>query len=277
MTTSRSLYECPAYLRAAADGLGAQVELVRTSGATLPLLTCPDGVLRTVPGLPRPYGTYPSAALSEMALALTDPQISISATLSPLRGGPELARELAVRGAELVGERQICVVGLTVGTVGSPLSEIARGLADAQAAGVAVRVSSLDDAFVALSRCLAEGTSIAEVSIADEYHLEALAELDNYVVTVSEGDQVVAAALFLHDARESYCHMAATRRPAVAELDAAWLVLAAGIEQARRAGCELVVLGGGLTDRRDDPLLDVKRALATASLPRFAVTTRRFT
>ncbi len=254
-----SLYEQPAYLLAVAEAAGATVELAESAGAVLPLLVCGDGVLRTVPGLPRPFGTDLSVGLGELAYALTDPQLAIAATLSPLAGGPPLARELSVRGARLVGERQICVTEL-----GSDAVERCTG---------AVEITRLGRWFGRFQNGAGRGPGFGDVGALSEGHLEALAELQHYVVTVSDESGLAAAALFLRDQCESYCHAGLIRRDPAPGAEVVRCALATGIAEAARLGCDRAVLGGGRSDRPDDPLLALKRGLATDVLPRFSLTT----
>jgi len=264
-----SLFERPAYLHAVAAELDAEVRVAECAGAFLPLLACSDGVLRTAPGLPRPYGPNLPLGLGELARELTEPEIRLSATLSPLRGGPELARHLSVRGARLAGERQICVTGLHGEGSREFLGELARrSLGAAAAQGATAEVAPINGWF---GRFQHDAVAFEQpVGVGDSY-LAALAKLDHYVIAVHDRHGLAAAALFLCDGDEAYLHLGGCRadpEPAAAVVS---LALAAGIGEAARSGCRVAVLGGGRSDRPDDPLLQVKLALAGATLPSFTV------
>lgn len=264
-----SLFEQPAYLRAAAAALDADVRLAECAGAMLPLLDCRDGILRTVPGLPRPYGSNLPLGLGELARELTEPDVRIAATLSPLQCGPELARQMSVRGARLAGERQICIASLQGGAPRSVLGEAtARLLGRAAEHEATADVTAIDGWFAPFLRAAVE---LVSAPSAGEPYVAALSELDHYVVAVHDRAGLAAAAMFLCDGREAYLHLGGCRADPAADASIVAFMLATGIEEARRSGCRVAVLGGGLTDRLDDPLLHAKLAFATASLPSFTV------
>jgi hypothetical protein len=266
-TCAGSLFEQPRYLAAAAAELDAEVTIVERAGALLPLLAFPDGTLRTVPGLPRPYGPNLSVGLAELASELTEPAIRLSATLSPLRGGPELARHLAVRGARLAGERQICVTRLGSGAAASQEMLTRRARAPAAAHGTTAEVTTIGGWLADFGR---GAVAFEEPPSRGDTYLAALAQLDHFVIAVHDRDGLAAAAVFLCDGKEAYLHFGGSRaEPAVAP--AVDLALAAGIGEAQRLGCRVAVLGGGRSDRSDDPLLRSKLAVAGATLPSFTV------
>src|SRR5258708_5507088 len=67
------IFECSAYLDANAAHVCAELAVIQASGASLPVLRFPDGSLRTVYGLPRPFGCSEPAALDALAAELTTP------------------------------------------------------------------------------------------------------------------------------------------------------------------------------------------------------------
>ena len=264
-----SLFEQPGYLRAAATALDAEIRVAESAGAMLPLLDCPDGILRTVPGLPRPYGSDLPRGLGELARELTEPDLRIAATLSPLQCGPELARQMSVRGARLAAERQICIASLEGGAPQSVFGEQARGLLErAVEHAAAAEVTAIDGWFAPFLRAAVE---LIGAPSSDDAYVAALSELDHYTVAVHDRAGLAAAAMFLYDGREAYLHLGGCRAEPAPDASIVAFTLAAGIDQARRSGCGVVVLGGGRTDRLDDPLLHAKLAFATASLPSFTV------
>jgi hypothetical protein len=264
-----SLFEQPRYLDVAAAELGATGVVIECAGAFMPFLVYPDGSLRTAPGLPRPYGPNLAFGLGELASVLTEPHVRLSATLSPLPGGPELAGHLSVRGARLTGEREICITELGSGAGGAQLVELdARSHELSRATGAVVEVTRTGASHAAFWR---DGVAFEEPPDVGEAYLTALARLDHYVIEVYDGDGLAAAALFLYDRREAHLHLGRSR-PAPAPVPAiVELALVAGVLEAERRGAALAVLGGGHSDRRDDPLLQRKLAVSGASLPSFTV------
>jgi hypothetical protein len=265
-----SLFEQPGYVRAAAAAHGAKVRIVESAGAMLPLLDCPDGVLRTVPGFPRPYGANLPWGLDELARELTEPDVRLVATLSPLRCGPELARQMSVRGARLAGERQICVAELDpAGPRGAAGGELANRLLDAATEQeLRTELTSANGWFASFQQTAVAFTGTS--SVGDD-HLAAIAKLDHYVVAVHDRDGLAVAALFLCDGNEAYLHLGGRRADPAPPAAVVAVALAAGIVEARRSGCRLAVLGGGRSELPGDPVLQVKQALAGAVLPSFTV------
>lgn len=268
-----SLYEDPAYLLAAAAAAGAAVTVAESDGTLLPLLACPDGIMRTVPGLPRPYGPNVPCGLGELARELTEPGVRIAVVLSPLPWGSDLARELSVRGARLIGERQICVTRLDGEDPALSFDPDTQDRIATARESSDVTIGQLESWFSAFQRSATGGPSIAHVDVLSDAQLDALAALEHYVVSVRDEHGVAAAALFLHDATESYCHTGSIRAEPLTDTDVVRLLLAAGAREAARLGCAVAVLGGGRSDRLDDPLLALKRGLATTCLPRFTLIT----
>jgi hypothetical protein len=264
-----SVYEQEAYLAASAEHVGAAVEHAHAGGAGIPLLRHPDGRLSTVYGIARPYGDYPPDALGQLAHDLTVPGVRLHAVLSPLHPGPAFARELVVRGGQLVGERPICVADLDAGdTLGR---RARRSVATAHKRGASTEVTPLPDWFGRFYREAMGAIGAEPIYLFGEGYFAAMATLEHYLVTVRDEHGVAAAALFLTDGSEAHYHLGGRRPAPEPVVGAMSLALAEGIGAAREHGCRIAVLGGGRSDRPDDALFQFKWQLATRALPRFSV------
>jgi len=267
-----SVYERAEYLAASARHVGAAVEVVQEGQATFPLLRYPDGSLRTVYGLPRPYGSTEVAAIRGLRDGLRRRGWRLTAILSPFEPGPALATELCARGAHLLGERPICIAELAPDNPQRPFhSRAARAIGTAAKRGATAEVSPLTPWFGAFYRAaMVELAAEPVYFFADEY-FHALADLPHYQVTVSDQSGPAAGALFLHDDDEAYYHLGARRARPQAVVGAMSMALGEGICEARRRGCRVAILGGGRTDALDDPLYTFKQQLATRVQLRHAV------
>jgi hypothetical protein len=270
VTVEGSVYEQAEYLQACAAHLGAEVEPACSSGLVLPLLRFPGGMRRTVHGLPRPYGEETREAAGELARDLTEPGVRLEAVLSPLGSGPGLARQLSVRGAKLVGERQICIAELELGERFDRRAR--RSIATAGKRGATTEVGQLADWFGSFYRAAMGGLDAEPAYLFGDEYFATISGLDHFVITVHDEGGIAAAALFLRHGREAYYHLGGGRVSPEPVLGAMSLALAEGIREATRSGCEVAVLGGGRSDRLDDPLFLFKRQLCTTALPRFTVT-----
>jgi hypothetical protein len=266
-----SVYEQPEYLRASAAHVGADFELIAAGGAVMPLLRFPDGGWRTVYGLPRPYGEDLADDLGDLARDLTEPGIRLDAVLSPLQSGPDFARELSVRGGRLTGERPICVAELSAEDEPSFDRRARRSIATAVKRGARTEVAPLAGWFGSFYRDAMSALDAEPVYFFGDPYFAAIAGLEHFVVSIHDADGVAAAVLFLADEREAYYHLGGRRVSPEPVLGAMSLALAEGIREAHRRGCGVAVLGGGRTDRLDDPLLQFKRQLAGSLRPRFTI------
>jgi hypothetical protein len=270
VTARGSVYEQPEYLQASAVHVGAEVEPAYAAGVVLPLLRFPGGLRRTVYGLPRPYGEDLAEAVGELARDLTEPGVRLEAVLSPLGSGPGLARQLSVRGAKLVGERQICIAELELGEMFDRRAR--RSIATAEKRGATTEVGQLADWFGSFYRAAMGWLDAEPVYFFGDEYFAAIGGLDHFVISVRDEAGIAAAALFLRHGSEAYYHLGGRRVAPEPVLGAMSLALAEGIREATRSGCGVAVLGGGRSDRLDDPLFLFKRQLCTAVLPRFTVT-----
>jgi len=271
-----SVYEQSAYLRASASHEHAELELVGVDGAVLPLLRYESGERRTVYGLPRPLlaaPDQPSKSLHALAETLCGDPSPLTAVLSPISPGPELAARLIERGAERIGERPIAITELDGGDPEPRFSRRGRrAIRTALGRGIELQIGPLAPSFGGFYRAaMAELEAEPIYFFADEY-FEALGELAHFQVSVVDAGGVAAAALFLHDGAEAYYHLGGRRAngtPPV--LGAMSVALGEGIREAWRRGCTRAILGGGRTAAADDPLLAFKLQLSTATLPRLTV------
>lgn len=267
-----TVYEHPAYLEAAAGHVGAEVELIESEGASIPLVRYPDRSRRTVYGLPAPFGPGSSDALPGLAVAIARLNAPVTAVLSPIHGGYELARALIELGARTTGERVIAVTDLEHDPAPHFHRSVRGKIARAVRLGVATEVGPLQPWFGSLYRAAMQDLDADPVYFFRDDYFECLAEVGHYVVSAVNEDGVAAAGLFLTDGVECYYHLAGRRSHSQrATTGAMNMVLADGIAYARETGCVRVVLGGGRTDSKDDSLLQFKLGYATQVLPRLAV------
>ena len=265
---SSSVYEDPAYLAASAAHEGAGLVWVGDGGLELALLRRPDGALRTVYGLPRPVGEGSPAELAGRLATLGSP---LTAVLSPLGAGGQLARALVDAGGTIVGRRDISVADLAGGDPAAAIaSRTRRAIRVALRRGAQVRVTPLTPWFGAFYRAaMAELEAAPIYFFADDY-FDALTRVDHYQVTVEDADGPAAAALFIRGGGETYYHLGG-RRAGDAVPGAMNLALAQGLRHGGEAGDLVGVLGGGRTDAPDDSLLAFKRQLAPQLRPRLTV------
>ncbi len=267
-----SVYEQATYLEASAAHVGAEVLHVEAGGAMLPLLRAPDGSWRTVYGLPRPLGADSPETLAALADRLAREHLPLVAILSPLHPGYALGELLEARGLRRTSERLICVAELGVEDPEQGFDKRARrAIRTALARGASARISAPQPSFGPFYREAMQALGAADVYRFRDGYFEALASLPSYEVTVEDDHGVAAAALFLHDGRESYYHLGGRRNSPEPPVGAMSLALAEGIREAWRRGCELAVLGGGRGDAPDDSLLAFKRQLAPCALPRLCL------
>ncbi len=264
-----SVYERSEYLAASAAHVGAAVEIVEARDASLPVLIHPDGTRRTVYGLPRPFGATDPAALEALADELARDRRPLTAPLSPLEPGPTLGGLLIARGAELRGERPICIAELGER---DPLAgfdrRARRSIRTALARGAKLDIRPVAPWFGAFYRAAMAELAAEAVYLFSDAYFEALAGGAHYQVTVEDEHGIAAAALFLYDTDEAYYHLGGRRAGAEPVLGAMSLVLGEAVREAWRRGCELVVLGGGRSDAADDSLFMFKRQLASCVRPR---------
>lgn len=269
---TRSIYEQGEYLAASAAHVGARVELIEASEAALAVLRYADGSRRTVYGLPRPFGATDADALAGLADELGRDRAPLTAALSPLEPGPALARLLGERGARTVNERSICMTELGGDDPQEQFHRRARrSIRTAQARGARVGIGPLAPWFGAFYRAAMDALSAQPVYFFADDYFEALAAVPHFQVTVEDDHGPAAAALFLHDADEAYYHLGGRRAGSAPVVGAMSLALGEGVREAWRRRCALAVLGGGLSDAADDPLLTFKAQLATTTRPRHTV------
>jgi hypothetical protein len=275
-----AVFERPEYLAASAAHVGARVEPVQAAGAGLPLLRLADGGVRTVYGLPRPFGSVSPDGLAALAgeLAALAGELAVAGShvttiLSPLGSGPVLARRLLERGARCDGERPIALLEFGAGDPESLFERRGRrAIRTAQARGGRASMESLAPWFGSFYRAAMRRLRAEPVYFFSDTYFNALAALPHYVVCVEDAYGVAAATLFLHDSEHAYYHLGGRRDGAEPVAGAMSLALGEGIREAWRRGCRAAVLGGGRSDDPADPLLAFKRQLAPVTRPRITAT-----
>jgi hypothetical protein len=269
---SCSVYELPDYLSASARHVGAELELATAGGACLPLLLLPDGSRRTVYGLPRPYGDDRPEAVEALAASLADDPAALTAILSPLSPGPELAHALVRRGGRLTGERPIAVAELDEHDPAEQFDRRARrAIATAAKRGAGTAIGPLALWFGEFYRQAMAAIGAERIFFFGDEYFASLASPSHYVVTVSDEHGIAAATLFLCEGNEAYYHLGGRRTAPEPVLGAMSVALGEGIREAWRRGLHRAVLGGGRTDDALDPLFTFKRQLATAAPARLTV------
>lgn len=260
-------FEHPDYVRASATHEGSEVVVVSEGPARLTLLRSANGEMHTVYGYPHPVGHVSDDNLAALAGKLSRIDAPLRIALSPIGCGAGLARNLTGR-IPIASERLICLADLE----GDPFAAFgAKARSKVQRAlrkGVATTIGPVTADFGMLYRKAMDVHGADPLYRFDDSYFSALAATGAFQVTGRDAHGLCAAALFLAGGEESSYHLSARRDDPPAEAGCVNLLILEGLRECARLGARVCILGGGLSDDEQDPLLQFKAGMSTRTLRR---------
>jgi len=223
----------------------------------------PDGGRKTVYGYPQPQGDSPVA----LATTLAASEHRLQLTFARIGAAAHLCAALDQR-LERVGERSLAVCDLSC----DPLDSAPRGgrkaVRTALARGCTATVTGVQTWFGAFYRQGMSHLRAERLYSFDDEYFAAIAHLPGAQVTVRDAEGVAAAGVILFGGLAAWQHLAVRRSEPPPEYGVMDLAMVTRLRLARERNLPVAVLGGGLSDDADDPLLLFKRKYGRLTITR---------